>query len=603
MPSSRHHRRILIGGAPAISVLGNGVLIANGDASPSLTDYTDFGDIGLSSPFSRTYTIDNSAGTAKLIVTAINLNTGYTLTDPVSLPLEIPKGQTDTITIRFDAAYNANGYAGTVEIESNGGTYTYAVIADVWVLKAEFASGKTADIGTLTYNEVDGSFTASGGKLTYAAQTTPVWGDQSVRSQLVSMLDDVAMVAVGVINQSTRQGALLGWWTATSLAEANLRIGIRTLSTPAINTGVGSVEIANSLTFAANTDYPVATIARDTDSDANAEEYQAFVKADGYWQRLWTLLGQNDASMYAGFSNLSAVGSLDNFKVKPLASSLFNPSVELLGAVSAGQAWTSPDGDTIKKWTQTTLPGVGQQTNIWIRKQDANNAWILSTASNGLTTLFERVAGANNSRGSGGSSVNGSEHTAIANGANIRFFVGTSQAINYTSAYNFLRATNSEVNALGGGAVSDMRDWKRQIRSENGLGAELVVNGNFATDTIWVKGAGWTISGGTANQSGAGANSLIEQNIGMVLGRYYELTFTVSNYSAGTLTPFIGSSFLYPSVNANGTYTLRGTPAGNGVLYFRADAAFVGSFDNVSVKEIQWSTDSLATQIEAVLNG
>ena len=30
-------------------------------------------------------------------------------------------------------------------------------------------------------------------------------------------------------------------------------------------------------------------------------------------------------------------------------------------------------------------------------------------------------------------------------------------------------------------------------------GVELVTNGSFDTDTNWVKGTGWTISGGTAN--------------------------------------------------------------------------------------------------------
>jgi hypothetical protein len=30
---------------------------------------------------------------------------------------------------------------------------------------------------------------------------------------------------------------------------------------------------------------------------------------------------------------------------------------------------------------------------------------------------------------------------------------------------------------------------------------ELVINGNFSTDTDWNKGANWTISGGTANRS------------------------------------------------------------------------------------------------------
>jgi len=35
-------------------------------------------------------------------------------------------------------------------------------------------------------------------------------------------------------------------------------------------------------------------------------------------------------------------------------------------------------------------------------------------------------------------------------------------------------------------------------------GSELVTNGNFATDSDWTKGTGWTISGGSANFDSSG---------------------------------------------------------------------------------------------------
>ena len=38
---------------------------------------------------------------------------------------------------------------------------------------------------------------------------------------------------------------------------------------------------------------------------------------------------------------------------------------------------------------------------------------------------------------------------------------------------------------------------------------KLVTNGDFATDTDWTKGTGWTISGGTANCDGTNGNSYL----------------------------------------------------------------------------------------------
>ena len=42
-------------------------------------------------------------------------------------------------------------------------------------------------------------------------------------------------------------------------------------------------------------------------------------------------------------------------------------------------------------------------------------------------------------------------------------------------------------------------------------GPELVTNGDFATDSDWSKGTGWTISGGTASFNG-GADAAISQS-------------------------------------------------------------------------------------------
>lgn len=55
---------VCIRGIPkqAIDVKGNGVTIANNDFTPSLTDHTDFGNVNTSTPFVRTFSIDNIGG-------------------------------------------------------------------------------------------------------------------------------------------------------------------------------------------------------------------------------------------------------------------------------------------------------------------------------------------------------------------------------------------------------------------------------------------------------------------------------------------------------------------------------------------------------------
>ena len=115
-------------------------------------------------------------------------------------------------------------------------------------------------------------------------------------------------------------------------------------------------------------------------------------------------------------------------------------------------------------------------------------------------------------------------------------------------------------------------------------GAELVTNGNFATDSNWTKGTGWTISGGTANGTGSVISSIIQQPT-YIVGRTYKLTFTISNRTVGTIRPFIGvtSGLFYTS---NGTFSENIVYSSGTDVNIQKRDSFNGSIDNVSVKEV-----------------
>lgn len=120
------------------------------------------------------------------------------------------------------------------------------------------------------------------------------------------------------------------------------------------------------------------------------------------------------------------------------------------------------------------------------------------------------------------------------------------------------------------------------------IGSELVTNGGFDTDTVWTKGSGVTISGGTANFSASSGYVLYKtSNAGIFSGGYYEVTFTVSNYVSGTVGPYLGATAAFGTeVSANGTYTQRFGPVAGSEVGFRSSSAFTGSLDNFSVKAI-----------------
>lgn len=87
---------------PEIALSGNGTNIADEDATPETTDYTNLGTTGVGTPLTRTYTIQNT-GTVTLTIGAItiggtNAAEFVVQTNPAS---SVPAGGSTTFSIRF----------------------------------------------------------------------------------------------------------------------------------------------------------------------------------------------------------------------------------------------------------------------------------------------------------------------------------------------------------------------------------------------------------------------------------------------------------------------------------------------------------------------
>ncbi len=121
---------------------------------------------------------------------------------------------------------------------------------------------------------------------------------------------------------------------------------------------------------------------------------------------------------------------------------------------------------------------------------------------------------------------------------------------------------------------------------------ELVTNGSFATDTAWTKGAGWTISGGTAVATGVTGFADIQQNLaGVDLGRTYIISFDLV-VTSGSIQVFLGVSGsgtgqVGGSLGLTGSYSflINKNPIDSvKTILFRGASTFTGTIDNVSVR-------------------
>lgn len=120
------------------------------------------------------------------------------------------------------------------------------------------------------------------------------------------------------------------------------------------------------------------------------------------------------------------------------------------------------------------------------------------------------------------------------------------------------------------------------------VGENLVTNGTFDYDSGWTKGTGWTISGGTASSDGSqtSAYSELSQVLGVsvAVGDTFTVTYTVSNYGAGTMTSIFGND-AGTARTGNGTFTdvYTGVITTSTNFKMRANTNFIGNVDNIII--------------------
>ena len=125
------------------------------------------------------------------------------------------------------------------------------------------------------------------------------------------------------------------------------------------------------------------------------------------------------------------------------------------------------------------------------------------------------------------------------------------------------------------------------VENVQSLGSELVTNGNFDTDSDWTKGTGWSISGGTANCDGTQTSSTVMNQSSVTNSNTnVKVSFTISGYVSGLIRVRNSGGFAGTYVSGNGTYVFYTNTGIATNIVLDADAAFTGSIDNVSVKEV-----------------
>ena len=114
-------------------------------------------------------------------------------------------------------------------------------------------------------------------------------------------------------------------------------------------------------------------------------------------------------------------------------------------------------------------------------------------------------------------------------------------------------------------------------------GPELIINGDFATDSDWTKGSGWTISGGSASHTGGA--SYLSQDV-LQANTLYKVSINITAVSGGFVQIYMGNSPASVLISVIGNYTYNFTSQSVTTLGFALRSLGDITIDNVSVKEL-----------------
>lgn len=111
----------------------------------------------------------------------------------------------------------------------------------------------------------------------------------------------------------------------------------------------------------------------------------------------------------------------------------------------------------------------------------------------------------------------------------------------------------------------------------------LLINGTFTgNSTGWTLAAGWTYSSNTVVHDSNGTGTLAEDAFAAIIGHTYEVKYTISDWTVGTVTPSIGGT-AGTAVGANGTYTERIVATTTGGITFTPTNTARLTIDSISV--------------------
>jgi hypothetical protein len=320
--------------------------------------------------------------------------------------------------------------------------------AALWEVVNGVAQTTASSAGTLPIMSVAGGYPRAAGMAFSAsvAQNPQGPGPNETVSPIMGWGNSTTAVTTPVVSGLFFQ-TVSGLFTATELGHA-------TGTTPTIDVPVVS------------TYYDFCFVLRNTGSFSIIGNKIAFIHKQDTTTPMYPVIGQIGANRHTPQIKNVRVGRLGGSWLSDtgIATSI------LSGARNVGDTFIHEPNSLWVEFVLTTIPSAGN-VEIDIRRQDANNKWMLQVTSAGAYNLVEVVSGTPTIR-LATTATTGDRLICIMDGANAKLLrwrsAGSSATTTYTSVSTFTTQTQGELISLGtGGAVSDIEAYPRILTGSN----------------------------------------------------------------------------------------------------------------------------------------
>lgn len=215
--------------------------------------------------------------------------------------------------------------------------------------------------------------------------------------------------------------------------------------------------------------------------------------------------------------------------------------------------------DNGANWSSSTLPATGNWRSVCF----GNNRFI--AINYGGTDTAISINGT--SWSAGGNLPNSRNWTSITWGNPSNTSNGVFVAVAYGSAVGAISTDNGS-------------SW-----TEVYLAPDVVVNGDFLGNADgWTLGSGWAYSNNSISHTSGTATVTPNPALSITAAYLYQVTYTVSNCTTGTIRVAIGGTN-GTTRSANGTYTEVITAGATTNLTFTPSTDFDGTIDDISVRQ------------------